>query len=167
MMRYSGTDSRSRRRIAVTVRGVVQGIGMRPFVYQAARTRGLAGWVQNEADTLRIEVAGGPAAVAAFLEALEHDAPRQARIDSIDVAELPAGEARGPAAGPAFEIRASRQGGPRRRSFPPTWPPVPTAWPRSTTRPSAATATRLPTAPPAARAGRSSASCPTTGRERR
>ncbi|MGA2621699.1 MAG: acylphosphatase, partial [Thermoguttaceae bacterium] len=110
-MKHSRTDSRSQRRIEVTVRGVVQGIGMRPFVYQAARSRGLAGWVQNEADTVRIEIAGQSAAVAAFLEALEHDAPRQARIDSIDVAELPAHDAQRPPADPAFEIRASRGGG--------------------------------------------------------
>jgi hydrogenase maturation protein HypF len=79
--------------VTVTVRGVVQGVGFRPFVYRAARSRGLAGWVQNEADTVRIEALGPVAAVEAFLTALRDEAPTQARIDAIEVSEqaVPAG----------------------------------------------------------------------------
>jgi len=56
------------RRLAITVRGVVQGVGFRPFVYNAARARGLVGWVRNEADVVRIEVQGEPAALDAFVD---------------------------------------------------------------------------------------------------
>jgi hydrogenase maturation protein HypF len=94
------------RRVAVTVRGVVQGVGFRPFVYRIAQARGIAGWVQNEADMVRIEARGEPSAVAAFLDALRSDAPPQARIDRIDVIDLAAqhdGEA-------TFQIRSSEAG---------------------------------------------------------
>ncbi len=73
-------------RLAITLRGVVQGVGMRPFVYNAARAAGLTGFVRNEADRLRIEVQGPPGAVEGFLETLRRAAPRQAQIEAIDTA---------------------------------------------------------------------------------
>ena len=91
------------RRLAIAVRGVVQGVGFRPFVYHAARTRGLTGWVQNEADLVRIEVQGDQAALDAFLDALRHTHPPQARIDRIDAAQVPCEDQREP----EFSIRAS------------------------------------------------------------
>lgn len=90
-------------RLAITVRGVVQGVGFRPFVYNAARSRGLSGWVRNEADTVRIEVQGEATAAEAFVEALRRDRPPQARIDAVEVEEisfLPVGEG-------IFQIHAS------------------------------------------------------------
>ena len=60
------------RRLAITVRGVVQGVGFRPFVYNAARSGELTGWVRNEADTVRIEVQGDPARLEAFVHSLRH-----------------------------------------------------------------------------------------------
>jgi hydrogenase maturation protein HypF len=80
------------RRLAITVRGVVQGVGFRPFVYNTARDRSLGGWVRNEADMVRIEVQGDPAAVEAFVDALRHAPPPQARVDAVEVEELPLGE---------------------------------------------------------------------------
>ena len=88
----------STRRLAIAVRGVVQGVGFRPFVYQAARARGLAGWVRNEADAVRIEVQGDRAAVDAFLDTLRRNHPPQARIDAVEIEEispLPLGEGQG------------------------------------------------------------------------
>jgi len=73
------------RRLAIAVRGVIQGVGFRPFVYNAARSCGLSGWVKNEADTVRIEVQGETAELDAFLEALRSGHPPQARIDAIEV----------------------------------------------------------------------------------
>ena len=58
------------RRVAITVRGVVQGVGFRPFVFNLARGRGLTGWVRNEAAQVRIEVLGPAESVAEFLQAL-------------------------------------------------------------------------------------------------
>ncbi|MBN2024635.1 MAG: carbamoyltransferase HypF [Pirellulales bacterium] len=67
----------------IAVRGIVQGVGFRPFVYNAARARGLSGWVANEADTVQIEVQGEPAALDDFLKTLESTPPPRARIDAI------------------------------------------------------------------------------------
>jgi hydrogenase maturation protein HypF len=84
---------------------------LRPFVYRAARSRGLAGWVQNEADTVRIEAMGPAAVVEGFLAALRDEAPTQARIDAIEVSEqaVPAGPSPGSAES-GFHIRTSAGG---------------------------------------------------------
>ncbi len=84
------THASLERRLAIAVSGVVQGVGFRPFVYHAARARGLTGWVRNEADTVRIEVQGGAEAVEEFVAALRHAPPSQARIDRMNVREIPA-----------------------------------------------------------------------------
>ncbi|MCR4412233.1 MAG: acylphosphatase, partial [Thermoguttaceae bacterium] len=96
-------------RMFVKIYGDVQGVGFRPFVYHAARARGLAGWVRNEADTVRIEVQGRAEAVEEFVAALRH-APPQARIDRVEVREIPTRDGqRG-----EFTIRPSpSQGAPR------------------------------------------------------
>lgn len=100
----SQPDSCERRRVAVTVRGVVQGVGFRPFVFNAARRLDLAGWVLNEADTVRIELAGPGDRVDSFLHSLRESPPSQARIEGIDVVETDARTNHLPA---VFEIRAS------------------------------------------------------------
>ena len=56
----------TRCRLAIAVRGVVQGVGFRPFVYNAAVARGLDGWVQNQSGAVLIEVEGAQAAVDEF-----------------------------------------------------------------------------------------------------
>ncbi|MBN2476946.1 MAG: carbamoyltransferase HypF [Pirellulales bacterium] len=75
------------RRLAIEVRGVVQGVGFRPFVYNAARAGGLTGWVRNEADLVQIEVQGTQTQLDAFLETLRHRHPPQARINAFRVTE--------------------------------------------------------------------------------
>jgi hydrogenase maturation protein HypF len=102
-MSNSRTQSSPLHRLAITVRGVIQGVGFRPFVYNAARSKGLCGWVLNEADLVRMEVQGDRAALDDFLDSLQSDLPPQARIDEIDIRELPC-EKDHPA---AFEIRTS------------------------------------------------------------
>lgn len=77
-------------RLAVKVRGVVQGIGFRPFVYGAATRRGLAGWVRNRTDGVHIEVQGPEQSVRDFMDALKREAPASARIEGIDSTEIPA-----------------------------------------------------------------------------
>ena len=94
------------RRVAITVRGVVQGVGFRPFVYHAAKAGYLSGWVRNEADTVHIEVQGAPGAVEAFLEALRSGGPPQAQIETLDVREL---ECQASMADEPFRILPSRQ----------------------------------------------------------
>jgi hydrogenase maturation protein HypF len=75
-------------RLAVEVRGIVQGVGFRPFVHAAATRRGLSGWVRNRADGVSLEVEGRAAAVRAFLAALRADAPSIARVEDIEIVEL-------------------------------------------------------------------------------
>jgi hydrogenase maturation protein HypF len=102
-MKHSTDPEPTDRRLAIAVQGVVQGVGFRPFVYNAARAAGLSGWVRNEADMVRIEVQGDPARLESFLQTLRHAHPPQARIDSLEAQETPCED--GPA--PAFQIRSS------------------------------------------------------------
>ena len=87
-MQHAPATPSTDRRLAITVRGVVQGVGFRPFVYNLARAGGLVGWVVNRADTVRIEVQGASTALDRFVEMLRSNAPPQARIESVDVREM-------------------------------------------------------------------------------
>jgi hydrogenase maturation protein HypF len=93
--------------LAITVRGVVQGVGFRPFVYNTATRLGLGGWVLNEADTVRIEAQGERAALDGFLDALRRHAPPQARVDAVEAAEIAPADERATGEQPVFEIRTS------------------------------------------------------------
>lgn len=77
-----------RRRLAV--RGVVQGVGFRPYVFRLASRYGLTGFVGNDTAGVFIEVQGPAAAVAAFEADLVADPPPLARIDVIETESLPA-----------------------------------------------------------------------------
>jgi hydrogenase maturation protein HypF len=92
---------RPSRRIRLRLRGIVQGVGFRPFVYNLALELSLAGYVLNSSAGLVAEVEGDPAAVDAFLKALREDPPPLAWVQEMEVVEL---EAVGDA---AFAIRAS------------------------------------------------------------
>jgi hydrogenase maturation protein HypF len=69
----------------VHVRGVVQGVGFRPFVYRLAQAHTLAGWVANREDGVEIHVQGTDAAVETFLRVLREQPPPAARISTVDV----------------------------------------------------------------------------------
>jgi hydrogenase maturation protein HypF len=93
-----------RRRICV--RGIVQGVGFRPSVYNLAQSMGIRGFILNSSSGVTIEAEGAEAALQEFLNALRSHPPPLARIDQITESEL---EPRGDA---AFEIRESlRQSG--------------------------------------------------------
>lgn len=94
------------RRVAVRIRGVVQGVGFRPFVYRAACAAGLQGWVRNESGAVSIEAQGESAAVARFLTVLREQIPAQARVEAWEVRDLAAGP---PEPDGAFVIDVSRQ----------------------------------------------------------
>jgi hydrogenase maturation protein HypF len=72
----------------VLVRGVVQGVGFRPFVYRLALQEGLAGFIGNDTDGVTIEVEGPTVRVDAFLARLRTESPPLARIDSVVTREL-------------------------------------------------------------------------------
>jgi hydrogenase maturation protein HypF len=81
------------RRRAVLVRGVVQGVGFRPFVYRLALEAHLSGSIGNNTDGVTIEIEGAGEELDEFLQRLRSDAPPMARIDSIAVREMePTGE---------------------------------------------------------------------------
>ena len=86
----------SRQRIRV--RGIVQGVGFRPFVWQLARQLGLSGSVRNGPDGVEIVASGGAEALAALTARIRSEAPPLARVDAVEV--LPGdGEAAPAAAG--------------------------------------------------------------------
>ncbi len=75
-------------RLRIRVRGRVQGVGFRPFVYAQARRLGLSGWVLNDGDGVLIEVQGE--CVVALPVALREHAPPLSRIDSISTETIAA-----------------------------------------------------------------------------
>jgi hydrogenase maturation protein HypF len=85
----------------INVRGVVQGVGFRPFVFQLATKHGLNGWVCNTSEDVKIEVQGDSRELEQFLSELQHNAPPLARIENISVTYHP------PADYDRFEIRHS------------------------------------------------------------
>ena len=89
-----------RRRLTIT--GVVQGVGFRPFVWRRASQFGLAGWVENGSTGVTVEVQGPAATVRQFLEGFSLAAPPLAVIDHVDVDAVPV--VAGP---PPFAIRGS------------------------------------------------------------
>ncbi|MFI9259461.1 carbamoyltransferase HypF [Streptomyces sioyaensis] len=95
-----------RRRI--TVRGVVQGVGFRPFVHTLATELGLTGHVTNTGDGVVAEVEGAPAALARFGERLGAEAPPLAVVEAVD------GEDLAVAGDTGFRILPSRADGPSR-----------------------------------------------------
>ncbi len=103
----------------VRVRGVVQGVGFRPFVYRIAHEDRLAGWVTNDTDGVLIDVQGAAAAVERFCRRLRDEPPPAARVDAVEVEALEPAVAAdaigtapgGAAAAPRFVIAESRAGG--------------------------------------------------------
>ena len=77
----SATLARSR----IEVRGLVQGVGFRPFVYRLAHELDLAGWVNNDGAGVTIEVEGDPSRIARLARRLREDAPPRSRVDGIAV----------------------------------------------------------------------------------
>ena len=69
--------------VRIRVRGQVQGVGFRPFVYRLAMELGLSGWVLNDADGVEIEVQGGESALDELLVRLKKDAPDLAQVDEV------------------------------------------------------------------------------------
>jgi len=69
--------------LSVSVTGVVQGVGFRPFVHRLALEHGLGGWVRNESGRVRMAIEGPRSAVNGFVHDLKTKAPPLARIDSL------------------------------------------------------------------------------------
>ena len=79
------------RHVHIHVTGIVQGVGMRPFVYREAMAHGICGWVLNAGDGVHIEAHACAEALEDFVAALSEHAPAAARVERIDVADLEPG----------------------------------------------------------------------------
>lgn len=79
------------RHVYIHVTGIVQGVGMRPFVYREAMAHGICGWVLNAGDGVHIEAHAPADALDAFVAALSEHAPAAARVERVDVADLGSG----------------------------------------------------------------------------
>ncbi len=75
--------TRSLVRFRVQVRGVVQGVGFRPWIYRLAQHYGLCGYVLNHSRGVILEVEGNFKAVDAFMAALSHEVPPLAQITEL------------------------------------------------------------------------------------
>jgi hydrogenase maturation protein HypF len=69
----------------ISVRGVVQGVGFRPFIYRLAQEHDLKGWVRNTSGNVEIEIEGDESKLNLFLKDLERKAPPMSRIETIEV----------------------------------------------------------------------------------
>jgi hydrogenase maturation protein HypF len=87
---------------SISVRGIVQGVGFRPFVYGLAVEHNLKGWVYNTSEDVKIEVEGEAEAVEQFELELEAKAPPLAYIENVTIEHHP------PLGYKNFEIRHSQ-----------------------------------------------------------
>jgi len=92
-------------RLRVALRGAVQGVGFRPFIYRLAAEMGLTGWVLNSSQGVFIEVEGPVPRLKEFLLRIETDKPPRSFIQSLESSFLD------PVGFPTFEVRESEDGG--------------------------------------------------------
>lgn len=99
--------SAARTRQRILVRGAVQGVGFRPFVYRHATALGLAGWVSNSSEGVALEAEGDVGALSVFVDAIRVSPPPNATIVAVEIREIePVGET-------TFAIRPSEIAGSR------------------------------------------------------
>jgi len=94
-------------RARVTVTGIVQGVGFRPFVWRLAASLRLKGYVLNATGEVVIEVEGPETTIEGFLDSLRSEAPPASRIEKVVVEKL------APAGYLTFAIRRSEEELPR------------------------------------------------------
>lgn len=80
------------RHVHIHVTGIVQGVGMRPFVYREAMAHGICGWVLNAGDGVHIEAHAPADALDAFVAALSEHAPAAARVEHVETMDLAAND---------------------------------------------------------------------------
>lgn len=71
----------------IKIKGIVQGVGFRPFVWRLAKEFDLSGSVQNGSDGVSISIEGERESINAFINKLQSDTPTLAFISSLDVAD--------------------------------------------------------------------------------
>lgn len=80
------------RHVHIHVTGIVQGVGMRPFVYREAVAHGICGWVLNAGDGVHIEAHASVEALDGFVAALSEHAPAAARVEHVELMDLAPGD---------------------------------------------------------------------------
>ena len=75
----------------IHVTGIVQGVGMRPFVYREAMAHGICGWVLNAGDGVHIEAHALSESLDEFIAALSEHAPAASRVEHVEVVDLAPG----------------------------------------------------------------------------
>lgn len=76
----------------IHVTGIVQGVGMRPFVYREAMAHGICGWVLNAGDGVHIEAHALSESLDEFVDALSEHAPAASRVEHVEVVDLAPGD---------------------------------------------------------------------------
>ena len=76
------------RHVHIHVTGIVQGVGMRPFVYREAMAHGICGWVLNAGDGVHIEAHALNESLDEFVTALSEHAPAASRVEHVEVVDL-------------------------------------------------------------------------------
>lgn len=92
-------------RLRIAIRGAVQGVGFRPFIYRLATGLGLSGWVNNSPQGVLVEVEGRAQTLRSFLLRVETEKPPRSFIQSLEPSFLD------PAGYTSFEIRTSCEAG--------------------------------------------------------
>src|SRR5918998_531073 len=73
----------------ISVRGIVQGVGFRPFIYALAQRHALTGLVRNDAEGVHIEAEGPPEELDLFLREIKEEAPPLAVVETVEWRLLP------------------------------------------------------------------------------
>lgn len=76
----------------IHVTGIVQGVGMRPFVYREAMAHGICGWVLNAGDGVHIEAHALNESLGEFVAVLSEHAPAASRVEHVEVVDLAPGD---------------------------------------------------------------------------
>ncbi len=75
--------------VDIHVKGIVQGVGFRPFVYRTAKKYLINGWVLNAADGVYVHAEGESKLVDEFIMELSDNPPAASRVEEIDIKEVP------------------------------------------------------------------------------
>lgn len=72
----------------ISVYGIVQGVGFRPFIYKLAKGYNLSGWVLNTSSSVEIEIEGAREDIEEFITDIKRKAPPLSRIEDIKITEI-------------------------------------------------------------------------------
>lgn len=75
-------------RIKIEVKGIVQGVGFRPFIHRLVRAYGFHGWVRNTSSGAELELEGEAEALRRFAEEIKSNHPVLALIESVETLVL-------------------------------------------------------------------------------